>query len=286
MKTIIYTLIVIFIFGSFAMSFNNKLETMQRILIQSADKNISSFTLRQSVEIISNRLKSFGPEKFDVTAIPDKNQIQVTLDNNWDLKIAEDLILQKGTLELYETWNYKSLIELLKGDNTLMTLLQEKAQGDSLAKIGCTSPAKVKKVNEYLNSVGLNKECKFVWSDLFFNSEICLYALKLNDSNGALLRGTDIESFKFKNDTALNIDYIEVKFKQSAAGSWSDITRRNINRTIAIVLDDHLIFAPLVRSEINGGNCQITGNFTQKQVKYIAAIGNNGALPVNFEIVK
>ena len=217
---------------------------------------------------------------------PDKNQIQVTLTNNWDLKVTETLVVQKGALEFYETFTYKSLTNLLKNDTILLSLSHEKGARDSSAKVGCTSSTEINKVNEYVNSLGLNIICKFVWNDLFDNSDVCLFALRLNNGHTAILRGTDIESFNSKHETAKKTDYIEIKFKKSVIGLWSDITKRNINRSIAIVLDDHLLTAPIVRAEINGGNCEITGDFTQNQVKYIAAVGNNGELPVTFRVVK
>ncbi len=286
MKSIIYSLIAIFIFGIIAVGFTNKSNTTHRILLQTNDSKISSVNFAQSIEIITNRLKSFSSEKFDINAFPDKNQIQVILTDDWDLKLAENLLTQKGRLEFYETYNYISLTKLLKNDDVLLTLLHEKAPYDSSANMGCASPSEVHKVNEYLNSLGLNNQCKFVWSTVFDNSNVCLYALRLNNGNGIILRGTDIESFKFKNDTEGKRDYIEFKIKKSAIGLWSDITKRNINNAIAIILDNNLIYAPVIRSEIKGGKCQLSNNFTQDQLKYIAAIGDNGELPLSFKIVK
>jgi preprotein translocase subunit SecD len=51
-------------------------------------------------------------------------------------------------------------------------------------------------------------------------------------------------------------------------------------------LDDQVIYAPIVRSVINGGHCTISGNLTKPEAAYIAALGNNGELPVSFKVVK
>jgi preprotein translocase subunit SecD len=67
---------------------------------------------------------------------------------------------------------------------------------------------------------------------------------------------------------------------------WADATKRNINYSIALLLDDKVLMAPTIRSEINGGNCEITGNFTQRELRFIAAIGNNRELPVGFVLLK
>ena len=81
-------------------------------------------------------------------------------------------------------------------------------------------------------------------------------------------------------------DYLGIKFKKSAIGLWADITKRNINNCIAIVLDESVIAAPKVMSEIPSGNCQISGDFTQSQLEYIVALCSNGELTVNFIVVK
>jgi preprotein translocase subunit SecD len=285
MKTIIYALIAIFIIGILATGFINKSNTSQRILVQSTDSKISSAMLSKSAEIITNRLKIFSSEKFQLAMVPDKNQIQVLFADSWDMKTVEKLITQKGAIEFYETYSYKCLLELLKGDSSLLSLLHDKALNDSYAKIGCTSFEKVSRVNESLNSVRLSQKCKFVWSNLFDDSDVCLYALKIENGNGVLLRGTDIESFKL-GSTAGKKDEIEIKFKKPAIKLWSELTKRNLNNSIAIVLDNKVIVAPTVRSEIDGGNCQITGDFNQTQLRTIAAIGGNEELPVSFNVVK
>jgi len=93
--------------------------TNNTILIEAVDNNISSAFLSQSVEIISNRLEDFSSERFIVNVIPGKNQIQVILDGNWDLEVTESLIIQKGSLIFYETFDRKSLLDVLQDDHHL-----------------------------------------------------------------------------------------------------------------------------------------------------------------------
>jgi SecD/SecF fusion protein len=285
MKTIVYLLIAVFTIGIFANSFIKISKTNQSIIIQSSDK-ISSATLNQSGTIIANRLKSFCAEKFEIFVIPSKNQIEVKLDNKWDLKIAGNLIIHKGSFEFYETYNYKNLKELLKGDEHLLSFFNMKSLDENKSEIGCTSLSEVKRVNDYITTLGLTNSCKFAWSNLFENSKACLYALKLNNDNKVLLKGSDIEEFKVDQDLEYKKDYILIRFKMQAVELWAEFTKRNIDKDIAIVLDNCVLCAPKVRSEITGGNCQISGIFTQNELKFIAAIGNGGELPANFYEVK
>ncbi len=285
MKTIIYSIIAIFIFSIIATSFTNQENKNKNILIQTTDINASSVLLTQSANIISNRLKDFSSEKFELIVMSEKNQIQIILSGIWDLEATENLLIQKGSLAFYETYNAESLAKLLNGDNHLFSLLNSSANNSDV-KIGCTSHTEIGKVNDYLETLDLNQQCKFAWNQHYINSDVCLYALKLNNEKGALLKGTDVESMNYNQDKVSKTPYIEIRFNKSAFELWSDATKRNINNAIAIVLDDAVISAPIVQSVINNGNCQITGDFTRDQTKYIAAIGNNGELPINFILVK
>jgi preprotein translocase subunit SecD len=286
MKTIIYSIIAIFIFGFIATGYNYRANTSNTILIQTTDKNVSSVLLSQSADIISKRLRDINSGKFTISLIPEKNQIKVVLTNTWDLKAAESLLIQKGSFAFYETFNHESLVELLKGDNRLFSMLNSSSTNHISGQAGCTAITEVEKVNNYVTKLGINLLCKFAWDPYQDDADVCLYALRLNAEKGALLSGSDIESVKCAQDKASVLSYIEIKFKESSFSIWSDATRRNINQVIAIVVDDVVVSAPLVREAIDGGSCQITGNFTQEQARYMAALLNNGELPVSFKIIK
>jgi preprotein translocase subunit SecD len=286
MKTILYSLIAILFISTIASGYINKSITKKGILIQTTDNGVSSLSLSGSAKIISERLKDYSTEKFDINIIPGKNQIYVILSDNWNLKTAESLITQKGVLELYETYQRSSLSELLNGDKYLFSLLKSSKTNDSVVKIGRTSVEKSEIVDTYLNSLDLGQKCKFAWGQISENSEVNLYALKLNIGNGALLKGSDIETIKCEIDSISKKNYLELKFKESAKEIWADATKRNINRAIAIVMDNIVISAPIVQSEITNGKCQIAGNYNETEARYISALANNGELPVNFRIVK
>jgi SecD/SecF fusion protein len=286
MKTIIYLLIAVLVFGSIATGYTHKANPKITILIQSIDRHINPALLAQSVEIISGRLKDLGSEKFDITLIPEKKQIQIVLMDTLNTKAVENLLIQKGRIAFYETYDRKQLAELLKDADHLFSLLNSSSDINSSGRIGCTTVSEVAKVNDFLPGPGLNQLCKFAWSPYSDHSDVCLYALRLDPENGALLSGKDVESVKCKTDKASDLSFLEINFIESSAALWSDVTRRNINRDIAIVLDDVVISAPVVREVINNGSCQITGNFTPDEARYMAALCNNGELPGSFKIIK
>lgn len=140
------------------------------------------------------------------------------------------------------------------------------------------------KVNDYISKVELDKICRFACSYHFGNSDNSLYVLRMAEENRIPLLGIDIQSFEVKQEKGLS--YIDFTFKKPAVKVWADVTKRNLNKSIAIVMDNNVLYAPFVTSEIIGGSCQISGRFTLDEGKYIAAIGKSGALPIDFVVVK
>jgi hypothetical protein len=151
MKTIVYIVVGIFILGIVAQGFTKRATSNHRILIQSEDTHVSKVSLSQSAKIISDRLKDFSSEKFDISVVSERNQIQVVFADTWNIKLAENLMVQKGSMAFYETFDQKRLSELLQGDNQLFSMLKTANTTDGIAEIGCISIPEAMKVEEYLN---------------------------------------------------------------------------------------------------------------------------------------
>jgi preprotein translocase subunit SecD len=105
------------------------------------------------------------------------------------------------------------------------------------------------------------------------------------DTQRLILEGKDIESMKVILD-ASDSPSAAVQFKKEAIPVWAEATRSNLNKPIAVLLDNRVIYAPVVRDVIPNGSCVITGTFTTEELQYFSILGNNGELPVEFRIVK
>jgi len=286
MKTIIKSFIAILICGFVLMGYTKSTSIKNIILIQSVDKTVSSVSLKRSVVIISNRLKALSSEKYEVKAIPEKNQIKVVLGDQSDLSTIETLLTHKGKLEFYATYQHQQLSELLNDDNHLFSLLGTENVSKTVTWVGFSSIADRKKTDDYLKTLKLNGKIKFVWGLPEENGEVCLYALQLEGQKGASFTGADIENASSDKTKNGKLNFIGLQFKKPSIDLWADFTKHNIKNAIAIVLDDNVLCAPVLRSVIEKGSCSITGGFTEAQAKNIAIIINNGVLPVNFKIVK
>jgi len=282
MKSIIYLLIAVFTFSIVVASIPKKVSTIKIITVQAIDDNISEARLDESAAIIKKRFESVNSKSFDLKVIPEKKQIQIKISDEWNISVAAGLLTAKGKLGFYETYNLQEITNLLK-DDKLSELLKGPDYG---ALLGCMNVKEIGKVVEYLKSQNQIDECKFAWGPVNSISETCLYALKPDNAGKPLLSGTDLDKNSVKIVESDGRNDIQFKFIESAVQPWANATKRNIGRAIAIEIDNVVVSAPVVNSQINQGNCMISGNFTKSEAGFLVAILQNGELPADFKIVK
>ena len=113
-----------------------------------------------------------------------------------------------------------------------------------------------------------------------------LYALKITEPNGrAPLEGDVITSAKDDFDQ-MGHPSVSMQMNSDGARRWSQITKQNIGRAVAIVLNDAVYSAPRILTQIDGGNSQITGSFTIEDTKDLANTLNSGKMPAPTRIVQ
>jgi len=113
-----------------------------------------------------------------------------------------------------------------------------------------------------------------------------LYALKITESNGrAPLEGDVITGAKDDFDQ-FGKPCVSMEMNSDGARRWSQITKKNIDKAVAIVLDDVVYSAPRILTQIDGGRSQITGNFLAEDTKDLANTLNSGKMPAPTRIVQ
>ena len=113
-----------------------------------------------------------------------------------------------------------------------------------------------------------------------------LVALKSQTSGRPSLEGDVITDARA--DFGQTSAYANVSMTMNAEGArdWQRITRDNIGKSIAIVLDGYVYSFPTVQNEIAGGSSQITGNFTVEEAKDLANTLNSGKMPAPARIIQ
>ncbi|MFH1146034.1 MAG: protein translocase subunit SecD [bacterium] len=99
------------------------------------------------------------------------------------------------------------------------------------------------------------------------------------------LSGRQLKSARVQFDQTTGTPQVAITFNKDGSQLFADITRRNLNKPVAIFLDGQAISIPTVQSEITDGEAVISGNFSIKDAKTLAARLNAGALPVPISLV-
>jgi len=99
------------------------------------------------------------------------------------------------------------------------------------------------------------------------------------------LTGKDLENAQVILDQNNGEPSVQLKFSSVGTKLFADISKRNVNKPLAIVLDNELIQAPVVRQPILNGDANISGGFTSESAKNLQISLNSGALPVSLNLI-
>lgn len=196
--------------------------------------------VRQALETIRNRIDQFGVSE-PVIVKSGEDQILVQLPGIKDPERARELIGRTAQLEF----------KLVDEENTARAGIGPVPEGDELLMqrsrntqtgVATTSPILLKK-------------------------QTLLTGETLTDATVRI-------GGEFQNEP-----YVALEFSSEGARIFDRITGENVNRRIAIVLDNTVYSAPVVRERISGGKASITGNFTMDEAKDLSIVLRAGALP-------
>ena len=185
-------------------------------------------------------------------------------------------------------------LQKMKEQNPLFSIFQP-SQGQSLSVVGYATARDTAEVDKIIYSDVakriLPSDVKLLWSakaaDFDKKGEIFeLHALKVTEPSGrAPLEGDVITNAKDEFDQ-YGHPCVSMQMNSDGARRWAQLTKQNIGRAVAIVLDDAVYSAPRVNGEIAGGNSQITGNFSIEDTKDLANTLNSGKMPAPTRIVQ
>ena len=187
----------------------------------------------------------------------------------------------------------KADIEALRKQHPLLSRLQLINGGDNCV-VGYAAKRDMDAISELLESpeakAVLPIDLRLKWGVKGVgqgeNSNIHeLYAIKVTERNGrAPLEGDVVTDAKDEFDQN-GRPCVSMKMNVDGARRWAALTKANLKRCVAIVLDDNVYSAPVVRSEITGGNSSISGNFTTEDTRDLANVLKSGKMPAPAKIV-
>ena len=209
-----------------------------------------------------------------------------------------DSLLQQIAQDKPEAQANQSMEEFAK-QHPLFALLQINQYNGQLgrgAAVGVANVRDIPKINEYLAMKQvkdvLPRNLSLKWGvkaidekEQFFE----LYAIKVTNRDGTPALGGDVvtdANADFVQQAGRSEQQVSMAMNAEGAKAWARLTKENIGKAIAIVLDDMVYSAPNVNDEITGGRSQITGHFTPEEAKDLANVLKSGKMAASVHIVQ
>lgn len=210
-------------------------------------KRIQENAVHQGLETIRNRVDQFGVAEPSIQ-IQGERRILVQLPGVKDSKRAVDLIGKTARLEFKMVDDQSSVQQALDS---------APPEGDEVSYQRQT-----------------DKETGAVTKQPFL--------LKKR----AVLTGDTLTSAEVRYDTEFSQPYVAITFNSVGGMIFHQVTKENVGKRMAIVLDDNVYSAPVIQDEISGGRAQITGHFTTDEAHDLAIVLRAGALPAPVVILE
>ena len=216
---------------------------------------------------------------------------ETTVEDVTEEPAAEGLLAEIGTEAAAEPAE-EQLSNFDRNEHPFFAVLDPSFAGG--AAVGAAYKADMATVEAYLAMPSVRElfpaDVDFKWAvkgDDAMDGRYQLYAIRVSTPDGkAPLDGSVItearEQYSRQGVTA------EVVMNMNAEGAqeWARLTGENINKSIAIVLDGYVYSAPNVINKIEGGNSQITGNFTIQEAQDLANVLSSGKVPAPAKIIQ
>ena len=209
-----------------------------------------------------------------------------------------DSLLAKIGEDKPEAQAAKSMEEFAK-QHPLFAVLQINQYNGQLTPgpvVGIADKKDIAKINEYLNMKQvkdiLPRNLSLKWGVKAIDEKeqyFYLYAIKMTNRDGTPALGGDVvtdANADFVQQAGRSEQQVSMTMNAEGAKAWARLTKENIGKAVAIVLDDMVYSAPNVQVEITGGRSQITGHFTPEEAKDLANVLKSGKMAASVHIVQ
>jgi SecD/SecF fusion protein len=236
---------------------------------------IRTHAVEQSLEIIRNRIDQFGVAE-PVIIRQGEAEIVVQLPGVKDPKRALKLLGETAQLEFKRV-----------ADTAGINLGQLAAESQAAGQWDGTwsSHAEVAKLNRALQNrlpedtrIYIEKD-----TDVQTGNEIIRPILL---DNKILMTGEMVKNAQVRISNQFNEPYVSIDFTSRGGRVFAKLTEDNVGKRMAIVLDDVVRSAPVIREKILGGSAQISGSFTHEDAADLAIVLRVGALPAPVDIIQ
>ena len=283
-----------------------------KVSLQSTDQEVADVlaaevkaSLDNSFNVLRSRIDRFGVVQPNMQSVEGaRGRILIELPGVTDKDRVERLLQGSANLQFWETFSAQEIAqEILPALNELNETLvanEETAlfpalvpQTGANAIVGHSLVKDTMVVNNaiaraFADQTFMKEDIRFAWSVSPIAAEqpmYVLYALKTGGNGNASMEGNVIEDAKAEFTQNGSRPCVTMQMTPDAAREWALLTEVNIDKAIAIVLDNCVYSAPNVSSKIPNGRSEITGNFTIEETQDLANVLRSGKLSAPMNIV-
>ncbi|MFL9832500.1 protein translocase subunit SecD [Chryseobacterium terrae] len=295
------------IFGNTNLSeikFNTTDEQVKSIVKKRIDLSVGT-----AFEVIRTRIDKLGAIQPNVQRVPGTARISVEMPGMKDIDKVKKMLQTSAKLQFWEVQQFAEVAPYFqtltsavatKGDsmgvakNTNFLNLMQGGKSGSMSSVGSVKLTDTAKVNKILNSKIAQslrpaniKYTQFMWGykpESTDEKSLVLYAIRGNINQKAPVDGA-VETANIAYDELGRIE-IRMQMDSKGAKDWKTLTERNIQKPVAVTLDDRVYSAPNVQSVIPNGSTVISGNYTQEEAKELVDVLGAGKLPAGAKVVQ
>ena len=273
-------------------------------------RNEAKSAVDNSFNVLRNRIDRFGVTQPNIQQVGNSGKILIELPGVKDPERVRKLLQGTASLEFWPTYQGNE-VDLYAVDARVSEILSNLGDSTAVANplfqvlspsgwnnacIGFAQGVDTVKVNQYLAMAAdvLPAGFKGLWSvkptDLVKGSNLYeLVAIKVTSRDGkAPLDGGVVTDARVDFNGQQNGGTPSVSMTMNAEGAsiWARLTKDNIGKQVAIVLDGLVYSYPTVNTEITGGSSEITGNFDVQEAEDLANVLKSGKLPAPATIIQ
>ena len=255
----------------------NKIYFKSQVIVD--DKIKFTFT-NDITEKTYNILKEFNNIKYST----DNNLLNINFSKEYIAQLKSTIILQSLEIvrkRIDEVGTNEPNIQI-QGKNRILVQLPGLEDPERIKNLlGKTAKMNFRLVDEKsMNAI--NDKKFFVGSEIISNTDNTMrYVIKKRigvSGDNLIDASASVDQF--------NQPIVSIRFDNLGARKFADLTSKNVNRRFAIVLDNKVISAPVIREAIPSGNAQISGNFTFNTANDLAILLRAGSLPAPISILE
>lgn len=294
------------LFGNTKLSeikYNTSDDQVKRIVKTKIDQSIGT-----AFEVIKTRIDKMGAVQPNVQRVPGTGRISVEMPGIKDIDRVKKMLQTSAKLQFWEVQQVNEIypyfeqlqnivntkadsLGVPKNTNVINMLQLNSLRANGVANIKVSDTAVFNKILNSKAAIAARpsnlKYTQFMWGykpEAADSNNLVLYAIRGNINQKAPVDGA-VESSSIGYDELGRV-VVNMQMDNQGAREWKTLTEKNVNKPVAVTLDNRVYTAPNVVNAIPNGRTQISGNFSQEEAQDLVNILGAGKLPAGAKVVQ